>query len=195
MEIWKPIKGYEGKYLVSNEGRLLSCTTGQFLTPKKDSCGYLIVRLKNKCGKKYQLVHRLVAHAFILKPIGLNEINHINEIKDDNRVENLEWVSHKDNLIKHYEKHPDIYKHFKIENYGKKLNYSQPDPTKPRTRMDYRGLEVAQITLDDKLIKVWKNISTIVKEKGFNNTSICECCKNKRRTAYGYKWQFAIDIQ
>lgn len=93
MIVWKPIRGYEGRYLVSNKGDIMSCYSGKLLSPTNDECGYEMVRLTNEFGKKSHLVHRLVAHAFIPKPKGINEINHINEIKNDNRVENLEWVS------------------------------------------------------------------------------------------------------
>lgn len=180
MIVWKPIKGYEGRYLVSNQGDIMSCYSGKILSPRNDECGYEIVHLTNEYGKKHHLVHRLVAHAFIPKPKGINEINHINEIKNDNRVENLEWVSHKENLQKYWDNHPE-----------KKKEVVKS----PRKTNDYRNTEIVQITLSNEFVKVWKNISTIVKELGYNNSSITECCLNKRHKAYGYKWQFAIDIK
>ncbi len=83
-EIWKDIVGYEGKYRISNFGKVFSIISERLLSPGK-ICGYLSVNL---CGKQYR-VHRLVAMAFIPNPEGKPYIDHINTIKTDNRVENL----------------------------------------------------------------------------------------------------------
>lgn len=95
MEIWKNISGYEG-YMVSNLGRVKSLNynkTGkpQILKNKKLNNGYLRVHLYKDRKVKCYLVHRLVADAFIPNPNNLTEVNHINEDKTDNRVDNLEW--------------------------------------------------------------------------------------------------------
>lgn len=101
MEIWKDIQGYENLYQVSNTGKIKGLpridSNGRiyperFLKPEKLRKGYLRVRLgSRKTGLRHYLVHRLVAMAFIPNPDGLPQINHKNEKKDDNRVENLEW--------------------------------------------------------------------------------------------------------
>lgn len=110
IEVWKPVKGYEGLYEVSNLGNLRSVDRyvmhGDhycFLKgkPRKTlphSKGYLSIQLsKNSEDKKY-LVHRLVAEAFIPNPSNLPCIDHINTVKDDNRVENLRWCTNKENM-------------------------------------------------------------------------------------------------
>lgn len=96
MEIWKPIKGYEDLYEVSNLGRVNSLFTrkGKIMKPKVERDGYLRIGFWKEGKQKYYNVHRLVAEAFLLeKQDYQNQINHINKIKSDNRVENLEWVS------------------------------------------------------------------------------------------------------
>lgn len=105
MEIWKAIKGFEGIYEVSNTGKVRSLnyrSTGrvQELKQCRDKDGYLHVNLC-RSGEGYNsLVHRLVAAAFLQLPIAerANEVNHINERKSDNRVENLEYVSREENI-------------------------------------------------------------------------------------------------
>lgn len=111
LEQWKPIVGYEGYYEVSNFGNIRSCERqvnhglgngvrklrAKIVNPWNDSHGYQAVSL-SKFGKvkKYK-VHRLVAEAFIPNPDNKPTINHINEIRDDNQVTNLEWATYQEN--------------------------------------------------------------------------------------------------
>ena len=99
-EIWKDISGFEGFYEISSYGRVRSVKSGKILsTSKCGGCrGYLSVCL-SKNGKRYgKLVHRLVAEAFIPAVEGLSEVNHKDEDKTNNRVENLEFCDHKYNM-------------------------------------------------------------------------------------------------
>lgn len=120
MEIWKEIKGYEGLYEVSSEGRVrvsdrLVKTKGNVLYLKKGvilkesyAGGYSQVVLTKDGIRKSYKVHRLVAGTFIDNQDNLPCIDHINTIRSDNRVENLRWVTYKENsnnpitLSKHY---------------------------------------------------------------------------------------------
>ena len=99
-EVWKDIVGYDGLYKVSNKGNVYSVIRkdsrgvkhgGIILKPRYSGNGYLQVDLRNNGKRKTKYIHRLVTEAFIPNPESLPQINHIDEVKDNNNVENLEW--------------------------------------------------------------------------------------------------------
>lgn len=102
-ELWKPVVGYEGKYEVSNLGRVMSLNyrntgTKKLLANQLRPDGYLQVSLSHK-GKQYKpKVHQLVAQTFIPKSISTDEVNHIDKDRSNNLASNLEWVSRKENV-------------------------------------------------------------------------------------------------
>lgn len=99
------VKGYEG-YEVSNTGKIKSLKTNRLLKPQKNNCGYLYILLTDHNKKvKINLIHRLVFDSFIGIDDGL-EINHLDEDKENNRLDNLELITHEDNLKKYRENHP-----------------------------------------------------------------------------------------
>lgn len=102
-EIWKDIKGYEGLYKISNLGRVKSMYRqggGGILKPNLTKFGYYRIglRIKNK-GMKCFFIHRLLGLHFIDNPNNLHIIDHINRIRNDNRLKNLRWVSAKENCL------------------------------------------------------------------------------------------------
>ena len=106
METWKDIKGYEGIYQISDKGRVRSLdrldnkgrkTHGRILAVKHDGGGYCQVALSKDGKQKYPKIHRLVALHFIPNPDNKPQINHKDENKENNSVENLEWVTSKEN--------------------------------------------------------------------------------------------------
>lgn len=97
-EIWKDIKEYEGIYQVSNLGKVKRVKTTRVLKGCKDKGGYLRVNLSKNSVTSTNTLHRLVAEAFIPNPDNKPEVDHINENKTNNRVDNLEWTTRKDNL-------------------------------------------------------------------------------------------------
>jgi len=100
-EIWKNIEGYNGYYQVSNLGRVKSLKGGyNILFIRKDRRGYLCVRLSNRGKVRQYFVHRLVALAFIGK--SNLTVNHKDFNKENNNVDNLEFLSIKDNLTHYY---------------------------------------------------------------------------------------------
>lgn len=108
--IWKPIRGFEGIYKINSSGKVRSLNRtiqvkeksryikGRMITSRIGRDGYKTVRL-SKAGKTHtRYIHRLIADAFIRNPLNKPFVNHINGDKSDNRVENLEWVSHSENI-------------------------------------------------------------------------------------------------
>ena len=127
IEEWRPIEGYEGLYEVSSYGRVRSLDKyvksgygsyrlrkGKILSPGIRPDGYLFVNLTYNGKHKTITVHRLVAQAFLPNPDNLSEVNHKDEDKSNNRVENLEWCDRKYNL--NYGSRKDKVRDTKIKN-------------------------------------------------------------------------------
>ena len=104
------IKGYEG-YEVSNTGKIKSLKTNRLLKPQKNNCGYLYILLTDQNKKvRINLIHRLVFDSFIGIEDGF-EINHLDEDKENNMLDNLELITHEDNLKKYRDNHPFFMKY------------------------------------------------------------------------------------
>src|SRR5882724_7621941 len=114
VDIWKPVQAYEGYYEISNSGivrsleRTIAFSKGsrklksRTLQSRMNNCGYAEVRLSKNGIKKTTFVHIILAQAFIPNPDAKPEINHRNGIKVDNSLENLEWVTHSENMLHAY---------------------------------------------------------------------------------------------
>jgi hypothetical protein len=97
-EIWKDVVGYEGKYKVSNKARIWSNLSKRYLK-QIEYIGYMSVILYFNSKNRTEKVHRLMAKAFIPNPENKPQVNHLNGIKNDNRLENFEWVTNSENQL------------------------------------------------------------------------------------------------
>lgn len=161
-EIWKSIKGYEGLYEISNFGNVKSLRNNKIL--KTIGSEYKQVRIyKNKIPKTIA-IHRLVADAFIKNPNNYLCVNHKDENKMNNSVDNLEWCTKKYNC-----------------NYGK------------RNEKMSKSKSIYKIVQKDKsgnIIKIWRNIWELEHNTKYKKQNIRQCCKNRSKYAYGYKWEY-----
>lgn len=180
-EVWKDIEGFEGYYQASNLGRIRSvdrevagkagCVRilkGKVLKPEMNNDGYLLVGLCKESKQKFFSVHRLVWMTFNGEiPSGM-QVNHLNEVKTDNRLENLNLMTPKQN-----------------NNWGtrteraKNANTNHPSLSKPVIALDKDGNIVFQFP------------STMEGERnGYNNRKISACCLGKQKTHRGLRWEY-----
>ena len=172
MEEWRDIKGFEGKYMVSNLGRVKSLNyrrTGKEKIlkayPNKDDYGYLKVSLYKDGKVRYPLVHVLVATAFLENPDNLPEVNHKDENSKNNCVENLEYCSRLYNV-----------------NYGTRNKKVAEKISKP----------VFSVDKESGLIMWWQSASEAGRILGITKQSICACCKGRKyKSAGGFYWFYA----
>ena len=178
IEIWKPVVGYEGLYEVSNLGKVKAIkwhrgNEEKEIKPYTTYKGYLRLRLcKNGKGKQFQ-IHRLVAEAFIPNPENKPYIDHINTDRTDNRVENLRWVTNKENC----------------NNPISKQNYS-------KSNKDKTAVPILQFDKNMNFIKKWESMTDAETSLGIKSR-LSNYCSEKygRKTAGGFIWRYADDYE
>lgn len=98
VEQWKEIKGYEGFYLASSFGRIKSVRSNKIMSVKKHLRGYPQINFSVKGVRKVLYVHRIIAETFLENDSNRNTVDHIDENKKNNKLNNLQWCSHKENI-------------------------------------------------------------------------------------------------
>lgn len=162
-EIWKDIKGYEGLYQVSNFGRLKN--NKKIMHPSINNKGYLQTTLRKNNKKCNKLIHQLVALTFLENPKKLICVNHINGDKIDNRLENLEWCTHKENV-----------------QHALKIGLRRQKRIKcVETNIIYENIT--------ECVKFFIN-NEQYNERNYKH-NIQDCLRGKSNTAYGYHFKYA----
>ena len=197
-EIWKDIKGYEGIYQVSSEGRVRSLDRvedrgrnikGKILKPSINPYGYCVVGLFKNGTQKKNMVHRLLAEAFIPNPDNKPEIDHINTIKIDNTVflnedgsvnydkTNLRWVTKKENMNNPLTK--------------TKMQINAGKPSKGKYgKKHHRSKPIIQYDKEGNFIKEWDCANDVERVLGISNKHIGSVCLGKRKSCGGYIWKY-----
>lgn len=183
-EVWRDIKGYEGLYQVSNLGRVRSLdrtiirSNGiknhrkQVILKPKDKNHYYFVNLMNAGKGKTCLIHRLVAEAFIPNPENKPEVDHIDTDKTNNKVNNLRWVTKKENMNNPLTKEKMSVSSIKSD-YSKSLSK-----------------EVLKYSLDGTFISSYKSLNEVAREYKYSISGISRCCNGKAHSYKGYIWKY-----
>lgn len=176
-EVWKAIEGYDGRYEISNLGRLRSYAqdrvNGKIKYGNRDKKGYLSVYLykPGNNGRKgtWRKMHRLVAEAFIPNPLNLPQVNHKDEDKSNNRADNLEWC---DNL-------------YNIR-YGTKIERTQ------RANMNCPTTSRRVYSVDSEgKVELFASVGEAERKTGNAHGNIVRALKGRRPTCGGRKWYYA----
>lgn len=164
-EIWKEIVGLEGLYQVSTYGRVKSLKYGKerILKQSKSSRGYLIVCLSIE-GKIFnKFVHRLVAITFIPNPENKGDVNHIDEDKTNNRLENLNWMTAKEN-----------------SNYG----------TRNERQAKTKSIPI-KVIYQDNTYEICESGKVFARENKFSQSRIVDVLKGRKKSYHGLRFEYA----
>lgn len=169
MEEWKKVNEYPN-FSVSNKGRVRNNLTGNILKPRKDRAGYEYVAYSRVEGKQKSLsVHRLVAIAFIPNPLNKSTVNHINGVHNDNRVENLEWATPREQNLHRY------------HTLGLYMSERGKQSLSSKRKKKVKRIEDG---------KIYNSITEASKECGVVISSISLCLTGRYKTAGGYHWKY-----
>ena len=189
-EIWKDIEGYEGMYQVSNLGRVKALdrrdNKGKLqkeklrkFGTKKD--GYKIISLSKNNKLKSYVLHRIVAKAFVPNPDNLPEIDHINGIRDDNRVENLRWCTRQQN---------NSYPETRRNNSLAQKRRFERDPLE-RLKTISRQCPVYLVSETGEILKRYEYVREAADDLHVHASNISACCRGKIQQILGYRFKYA----
>lgn len=204
-EIWKDIKGFEGLYQVSNKGNVKSLkriivrknssnlsVRERILKTRPNHKGYDLVHLSKHSKEKVFAVHRLVAETFIPNPCNLPQVNHKDENKKNNCVDNLEWCTNKYNV--NYNNAAAIRRGVKTreERSDWKESYKKMLDTKTKNGVFTRPIPINQFTWDGVFIKRFRSAEQVRRELGITNAH--SVAKGRYKHAGGYIWLYDEDV-
>ena len=194
-EIWKDIEGYEGYYQVSNLGRVKRLPRGKqwpyrqthnnIRKPKQNNSGYLVVNLSKDNKVKWIGVHRLVATAFIPNPNNYPQVNHIDECKTNNVVENLEWCTQSQNNLHGTAR----------QRQNETRHKNDPDRVVWKASAMKHAKRVAMCSRDGELLRSFASMTEASQETGVDITTISYQCNGKRKSRRNYYWRYENEIQ
>ena len=165
------------QYEITKEGKVIS-PSGKELKPRITQRGYYRVGINDKD----YYIHRLVAEKYLPNPERKPYIDHINCDKSDNRVENLRWVTHTENM-----NNPITRKNISQIMVGKKRTYKSIEKQR-KTIIEKYGIKVIQLDKNNNYINTYDSISAAAIDNNIPQQNIGECIKMKRKTAGGYRW-------
>lgn len=169
----KQIKDFED-YFITDDGRVYSNKTKKYLKYNINK-GYRCVTLLNNGKRKLAFIHRLVADYYIPNPENKPTVNHINHIRTDNRLENLEWATYP-------EQNDEIWKERQSEAH--KGQHSSPET-------EFKPTTVYQYTLDGKLVKIWLGGGAEAERVGgYSKECISRVCLGKQEKHRKFKWSY-----
>lgn len=189
-EIWKrvPLNGFASRYLISDTGRVFSMHRHRELKPKMSNTGYLRVTLCNDGEHRTVCIHRLVAMAFIPNPDGKPTVNHLNEIKTDNRAENLEWATTAEQnaygtRTERAMAHTDWVKR------NEKTDYKSVASKHDYQRDEMCNRHVTEAFMGDKSVGVYRSQREAAAATGAKPSDVSQCVNGTRKTANGYRFR------
>jgi hypothetical protein len=186
MEIWKDIIGYEGLYKVSNLGNIMSLEKHiinhsdkriqirppRLLKQHKNQFGYMKVWLYKNSKRKEYAVHRLVASAFIDNPDNKPCVNHIDNNRENNNANNLEWCTYKEN------------------SQWAEIQGRREFTKEWREKISATRKKKPVIGINDKGEQIYFDTIRNVTKGGFDAKAVINCCKEKQNSHKGYRWNY-----
>lgn len=174
--MWKVIP-VDNNYEASDDGKIREIATHKLVAQWPDKDGYLMATL----SKHLYRVHRLIAQTFISNPNNLPVVNHKNFQKDDNHIDNLEWVSYSDNSKHSFTGH---HRDSTLIEWTRQVQHLGAEASKTK---------VGQYDLNDNLLCIYNSQREASEQTGICRSSITRCVRGIRKTAGGYKWKYYLE--